>query len=158
MYTVQYTLPVTGNVFLNPAILVTSLSKDLTFSWADSFGNSCKKLAWVPVAPLIPRNFNSSLICLQSFSSSRRSRIQSVARFPTVVNWALWKWVYPTVGKSLYSLAKLASRSIHLAILGKRISNPSRMMIRSALSVTKQDVAPRWMIALKYGKYTLFFS
>lgn len=35
-----------------------------------------------------------------------RTWIHKVARFPTVVSWAGWKWVNPKVGRSLYWAAK----------------------------------------------------
>jgi len=41
--------------------------------------------------------------------------IQRVARLPTVVSCAGWKWVKPSVGRSLYCSAKVDSLEIRIA-------------------------------------------
>jgi hypothetical protein len=54
-----------------------------------------RKEAWVPVVPRTPRKRSVSSRNSISSRSSSRSWIQSVARLPTVVGCAGWKWVKP---------------------------------------------------------------
>jgi hypothetical protein len=61
------------------------------------------------VVPRTPRNRRVSRRNSTSSRSRRRSWIQRVARFPTVVGCAGWKWVYPRVGSSRCVRAKSAS-------------------------------------------------
>ena len=51
-----------------------------------------KKLAWVPVVPLEPSNFMEPITWSRSSRSRQSSCNHKVARFPTVVGWAGWKW------------------------------------------------------------------
>src|SRR5208337_3720003 len=92
--------PETVQVRSKPNAAATRRSRASTL--ASSPLNRAKKLAWVPVVPLTPRNLSSE----RRRSISDRSRIsswhQSVARLPTVTSWAGWKWVYQA-GKVLPS-------------------------------------------------------
>lgn len=95
--------------------------------------NNWRNDAWVPVVPFTPRNFRSSLARRRALSSIRRSWSHNVARFPTVVSCAGWRWVYPNVGNSRYIIANLASRDKTLANFGRRMSNPWRRTIKSLI-------------------------
>lgn len=95
--------------------------------------NNWRNDAWVPVVPFTPRNFRSSLARRRALSSIRRSWSHNVARFPTVVSCAGWRWVYPNVGNSRYIIANLARRDKTLANFGRRISNPWRRTIKSLI-------------------------
>lgn len=119
---------VTHQTFGRRLIIYTHLR---TFAWSPS--NKAKKEAWVPVVPLTPRKPKSSLARWRLRKSHKSSWIQRVARLPTVVSWAGWKWVKPRVGRSRYCLAKLARREITVASFGRRMSRPSRRKMRSAL-------------------------
>ena len=66
-------------------------SRVLTFSSSPS--NSSMKLAWVPVVPLVPRKRRVATWYSRFSMSIISSFIHSVARLPTVVSWAGWRWV-----------------------------------------------------------------
>ena len=92
---------------------------------------SCRKEACVPVVPFTPRNLRSSRALRMARSSINRSWSQRVALFPTVVNWAGWRWVKPRVGSERYSFANFASLERTPASFGRRRLKPSRKTIRS---------------------------
>lgn len=93
--------------------------------------NNWRKDAWVPVVPFTPRNFRSSLARRMALSSIASSWSHRVARLPTVVSWAGWRWVKPNVGTSRYSIANVASLDMQFATLGRSKSNPLRNIIKS---------------------------
>jgi len=125
----------TSTLFQRRALspLAQHSSTRLTFSWSPS--NSVKKLPWVPVVPLTPLNPKSFLARSRFLKSHNNSCIHNVALFPTVVNWAGWKWVNPSVGRSRYFWAKVDRREIVTANFGRRRSRACRRNIRSALLV-----------------------
>ena len=81
----------TGKLLSNPNLRVIRRSSSSTF--APSPSNSERNDACVPVVPFTPRNFSVATRYSSASKSIAKSCAQSVARLPTVVNWAGWKWV-----------------------------------------------------------------
>ena len=90
--------------------------------------------ACVPVVPFTPRKPRSSRARVRLRRSHRKSWIQSVARFPTVVSCAGCMCVKPSVGKSRYFALNCASREITSASFGRSRSRPSRTASRSSVT------------------------
>ena len=74
-----------------PSRAATRRSSSRTLAWSPS--KSVRKLAWVPVVPLTPRQRTVARRCAISARSRTRSCAQRQARLPTVVSCAGWKWV-----------------------------------------------------------------
>ena len=83
-----------------------------------------------------PSSFREFLTYSRSSRSIMNSLIQRVARFPTVVGCAGWKWVKASVGRSLYWSANFASSASTLISLRRTSLSASLMMMTSVLSPT----------------------
>ena len=90
---------------------MTRRSSSRTFAWSPP--NSSRNAACVPVVPWQPRKRSASSRCAISSTSSAKSCIQSVARLPTVVSCAGWKWVYARHGRSAVRRANPSSAREH---------------------------------------------
>ncbi len=121
---------------------------------APSPSNSSRKLAWVPVVPLMPRTGVVAMRWSRSSRSSSRSCSHRQARLPTVVGWAGWKWVKPRVGWSAQVAAKAARAAIASCRRRRSRVSASWAMSRSPLSVTKQLVAPRCRMGRAFGAWS----
>lgn len=66
-----------------------------------------------------------------------------MARLPTVVSWAGWKWVKPNVGRSRYWAANDEKRSMTTASFLSSSVSASRMKIKSALLMRCQTGRPK---------------
>jgi len=60
----------------------------------ESPSKSWRKLAWVPVVPLTPRNLRSVRFLFRFLRSIRRSDTHRQVRLPTVVSCAGLKWIH----------------------------------------------------------------
>ena len=96
-----------------------------------------EKLAWVPVVPLGTQKRLDPIRYSRSSRSSSSSCIHRVARLPTVVGWAGWKWVNGKGGQILVLFSERPdSYATTLTSLLRMSLRASVIMMTSVLSPT----------------------